>query len=44
MLPIPSGEDFRVTMSDEEQARVAKEIDENVRQSLTRAPRISGSG
>jgi hypothetical protein len=36
VLPIPSGEDFRVTMSAEEQARVAKEIDANVRQSLTR--------
>jgi hypothetical protein len=35
VLPIPSGEDFRVTMSAEEQARVAKEIDTNVRQSLT---------
>jgi hypothetical protein len=36
VLPIPSGEDFRVTMSAEEQARVAKEIDTNVRQSLAR--------
>jgi len=34
--PIPSGEDFRVTLSEEEQARVAREIDENVRQSLKR--------
>ena len=34
VLPIPSGEDFRVTLSEEEQARVAREIDENVRQSL----------
>jgi hypothetical protein len=34
VLPIPSGDDFRVTMSAEEQARVAREIDENVRQSL----------
>jgi hypothetical protein len=33
-LPIPSGDDFRVTMSAEEQARVAREIDANVRQSL----------
>jgi hypothetical protein len=31
-----SGEDFRVTMSAEEQARVAQEIDANVRQSLAR--------
>jgi hypothetical protein len=36
VLPIPSGEDFRVTMSAEEQARVAQEIDSNVRQSLVR--------
>jgi hypothetical protein len=36
VLPIPSGEDFRVTMSAEEQARVAKEIDTTVRQSLVR--------
>jgi hypothetical protein len=36
VLPIPSGEDFRVTLSEEEQARVAHEIDENVRQSLQR--------
>jgi hypothetical protein len=34
VLPIPSGDDFRVTMSAEEQARVAREIDANVRQSL----------
>ena len=34
VLPIPSGEDFRVTMSAEEQARIAHEIDANVRQSL----------
>ncbi len=34
VLPIPSGEDFRVTMSAEEQARIAQEIDANVRQSL----------
>jgi hypothetical protein len=36
VLPIPSGEDFRVTMSAEEQARVAQEIDAKVRQSLAR--------
>jgi hypothetical protein len=36
VLPIPSGNDFRVHMSAEEQARVAREIDANVRQSLTR--------
>lgn len=34
VLPIPSGNDFRVTLSEEEQARVAREIDESVRQSL----------
>jgi hypothetical protein len=32
----PSGDDFRVTLSAEEQARAAQEIDENVRQSLQR--------
>jgi len=36
VLPIPSGDDFRVTLSEEEQARVAREIDESVRQSLNR--------
>jgi hypothetical protein len=36
VLPIPSGDDFRVTLSEEEQARVAREIDESVRQSLKR--------
>jgi len=36
ILPIPSGADFRVQMSVEEQARVSREIDANVRQSLTR--------
>jgi hypothetical protein len=36
VLPIPRGNDFRVKLSEEEQARVAREIDENVRQSLQR--------
>jgi hypothetical protein len=36
VLPIPTGNDFRVQMSAEEQARVAREIDTNVRQSLAR--------
>jgi hypothetical protein len=36
VLPIPTGNDFRVQMSVEEQARVAREIDTNVRESLTR--------
>jgi hypothetical protein len=34
VLPVPSGDDFRVSMSAEERARVAREIDENVRRSL----------
>ncbi|MGD0894108.1 MAG: hypothetical protein ABR923_21515 [Terracidiphilus sp.] len=34
ILPIPTGNDFRVQMSAEEQARVAREIDTNVRESL----------
>jgi len=34
LLPIPSGEDFRVILSDEEQARIAREINDHVRQSL----------
>jgi len=34
VLPIPSGNDFRVALSEEEQARVAREIDESVRESL----------
>ena len=36
VLPIPSGEDFRVTLSEEERARVAREIDASVRESLLR--------
>lgn len=36
VIPIPTGGDFRVEMSAEEQARVAKEIDRNVRDSLAR--------
>jgi hypothetical protein len=36
VLPIPTGADFRVEMSAEEQARVARQIDANVRQSLMR--------
>jgi hypothetical protein len=36
ILPVPSGDDFRVTLSAEEQTRIAREIDANVRQSLTR--------
>jgi hypothetical protein len=36
VLPIPTGSDFRVELSVEEQARVSREIDANVRESLTR--------
>jgi hypothetical protein len=36
ILPIPSGTDFRVQMSAEEQARVSREIDASVRESLMR--------
>ena len=36
VLPIPTGADFRVQMSAEEQARVSREIDANVRESLIR--------
>lgn len=36
VLPIPSGADFRVQLSAEEQARVSRQIDANVRESLTR--------
>ena len=37
ILPIPCGEDFRVTLGEDEKARVAREIDQQVKQSLTRA-------
>jgi hypothetical protein len=36
ILPISTGDDFRVTMSAEEQARIAREIDATVRQRLTK--------
>jgi hypothetical protein len=36
VLPVPSGADFRVQLSAEEQARVSREIDANVRESLAR--------
>jgi hypothetical protein len=36
VLPIPTGADFRVQMSAEEQARISREIDLNVRESLMR--------
>jgi len=44
VLPIPTGNDFRVQMSAEEQARVAREIDSNVRQSWCAGRRIFGAG
>jgi hypothetical protein len=37
ILPIPCGGDFRVTLGEAEKARVAREIDQQVKQSLTRA-------
>src|ERR1700742_3592450 len=40
----PSGDNFRVTMSAEEQARVVREIDANVRQSSKRELRTFGNG
>jgi hypothetical protein len=36
VAPFPTGDDFRVTLSEEEHARVARQIDENARQSLNR--------
>ena len=36
VLPIPCGDDFRVVLSEEEQARIASEIDANVKKSLSR--------
>ena len=36
VLPIPTGADFRVQMSAEEQARISREIDLSVRESLMR--------
>ena len=36
VIPIPSGDDFRVKLSAEEHARVARDIDANVRESLAR--------
>lgn len=34
--PIPSGEDFRVTLSEDQRSRIAREIDANVREALKR--------
>lgn len=37
IVPIPCGEDFRVSLGDDEKARVAREIDSQVKESLHRA-------
>lgn len=37
ILPIPSGDDFRVSISNDEQARIRHQIDESVRESFSRA-------
>ena len=34
ILPIPNGDDFRVALSEEQRARLSREIDQQVRQSL----------
>ena len=34
ILPIPSGDDFRVALSEEQRARISREIDANVRETL----------
>ncbi len=39
ILPIPNGEDFRVALSDEQRARISREIDAQVRQSLEKGTR-----
>jgi hypothetical protein len=39
VLPIPSGDDFRVKLSEEQRAQLAREIDQNVRESLARVAR-----
>lgn len=36
ILPIPSGDDFRVSLSEEQRSRISREIDANVRESLHR--------
>jgi hypothetical protein len=36
VLPIPSGDDFRVSLSEEERSRIASDIDANVKKSLAR--------
>jgi len=37
ILPVPSGDDFRVSISNDEQARIRRQIDESVRESFSRA-------
>ena len=44
VLPIPSGDDFRVTMSAEEQARVARRSTRTCGSRCVREPRTCGSG
>lgn len=39
ILPIPNGEDFRVALSDEQRARISREIDAQVRASLEKGTR-----
>lgn len=36
ILPIPSGNDFRVALSEEQRSRISREIDSNVREALHR--------
>jgi hypothetical protein len=36
ILPIPTGDDFRVALSEEQRARISREIDSNVREALQR--------
>jgi hypothetical protein len=39
ILPIPSGDDFRVALSEEQRARISREIDANVREALNQGTR-----
>jgi hypothetical protein len=39
ILPIPTGDDFRVNLSEEEESRIRQQIDEGVRDSLSKAHR-----
>jgi hypothetical protein len=44
VLLVPSGDDFRVTLSEEKQARVTREIDERCASRSTVGPRTCGCG